>query len=77
MPFSSAMPKSAINPTEDGTDKFRPDNQRATMPPTRAKGMLIIISNELFKDPKFIKSKIKTIANVIGITIKSRLLACC
>ena len=52
MPFSRAMPKSAMNPTEAGTDRLCPEIPRATTPPTRARGMLSRISAALLNEPK-------------------------
>ena len=43
-PLSTAMPSSAMNPTEAGTDRYSPDSASAIIPPTAAKGMLTRIS---------------------------------
>ena len=47
MPFSSAIPKRAMKPTDDGTERFCPVAHRATIPPTSASGMLAMIRSEL------------------------------
>ncbi len=77
MPFWRAMPKSAMNPTEAGTDRFWSVSHRATAPPTSARGMFKTIRRELRMAPKLRYRSRKTAAKVAGTTRARRRLASC
>ena len=64
-------------PTDAGTERFCPDNQRAATPPTSASGMLSKMSIALRTDWKLLKSSRKTARRVIGTTKESRRFASC
>ena len=51
MPFNMATPKTAMNPTAAGTERYSPETASAIIPPTIAKGILVRISAEARTEP--------------------------
>src|SRR5690606_23578411 len=51
-PLSTAMPSSAMKPTEAGTDRYSPESNRAKTPPISAKGTLATTSTDWRTEPR-------------------------
>jgi len=66
-----------MNPTDAGTERYSPVTHSATMPPTRAKGMLLRISNAWRTEPKVENSRTKIRPSATGTTMDSRAAARC
>src|SRR2546427_233247 len=58
-PLSTAMPSSAMKPTEAGTDRYSPAALSAAMPPTSANGMLAMTSSACLGERKVSTSSTK------------------
>jgi dihydrolipoamide dehydrogenase len=76
-PFSTAMPSSAMKPTEAGTDRYSPVMARPTMPPISAKGMLDSTSAPDCTEPKVENSTRKISPSATGTTSARRAAARC
>ena len=72
MPFRTAIPKSAIRPTEADRLSVRPRIQSAAIPPTAANGTFIRISKAQRTRRKVTYSSPKMIAMDSGTTSASR-----
>ena len=75
MPFSTATPKSAMNPT--AALRFNPRIQSAAMPPTIANGTFIITSSAWRTTPKLPYRNPAIRSMTIGTMIRSRFIARC
>ena len=71
------MPSRAMNPTEAGTERYSPDTQSETRPPTMAKGILARISSDARSERSVANSTRKISPSAIGITVISRAEARC
>ncbi len=71
-PFNTAIPDSAINPTDADMDKGISLNQRDITPPVNAKGIPVKIINASRIEPNAITSIVKITNNVTGTTIVNR-----
>ena len=60
------MPRSAMNPTEAGTDRYSPEAQSARMPPISANGTLARISSDWRTDRSVANSTRKINPRAIG-----------
>ena len=76
-PLSTAMPMSAIKPTEAGTDRYSPDTASATTPPIRASGMLANTKMAWRRLPSVANSTPTISASATGTTSARRAAARC
>ena len=77
MPFKTATPSNAINPTDAGTDKYSLLMYNEMTPPINANGILAIIRVDLENELNVVNKimKIRTSAN--GINTNKLLVALC
>ncbi len=76
-PFKTAIPNRAIKPTEAGTDKYSPANNKPKTPPTKAKGILAKTNTAWRTEPKVENNRQKISPNATGTTIAKRAAARC
>ena len=76
-PLSTAMPSSAMKPTEAGTDRYCPDSHSAATPPTMANGTLPRMSAACRTEPKVMNSTKKISPRATGTTMPRRAAARC
>src|SRR5690606_4270996 len=76
-PLSTAMPSSAMKPTDAGTDTYSPAIARPNTPPTSASGMFESTRSVWRNEPKVEKSRNAINASATGITIDRRRAARC
>jgi len=76
-PFSTATPKSAMNPTAALKLKFSPRNHNAATPPISAKGTFSITSAACRAFPKLAYRKPTMISRTPGTMMASRRIARC
>ena len=71
IPFKTAIPHSAIKPTEAGTDKYSPVIAKPNTPPIEANGKTKIISEASLSELNIMNNKKKMAAIVNGMMIIS------
>ena len=77
MPFNTATPSNAINPTEAGTDKYSLLIYKAIMPPIKANGILAIMRADLAVELNVVNKMININNNARGISTSKFLVALC